>query len=224
MSRYAREHDRDRAHIRSLWVVIALFAALCGGLGWGWLQAPRHLVLRYPPELRQGAVVGVDQVPDALLYSFALYVFQQLNRWEQNGAEDYGRNIYALQAYFTDRHRAELLADLKVRGAGGELAGRTRSLTEAPGQGWRPGRVESLGEGSWAVFLDARIEEHVNNLRVKRTDIRYPLRVVRFDADPERNPWGLALDGYASEPKRLLAAQQSPPLAENAAPGREARR
>jgi len=214
MSRYAKMHDRDRAHIRSLWAVIAVLAALAGALSWGWAQAPKHLVLRYPPELRQGAVVGVEEVPEALLYSFAYYVFQQLNRWDSNGSEDYGKNIYRLQAYFTDRYRAELLADLEVRGAGGELAGRTRALSEAPGEGWRPGRVEALGEGSWVVYLDVRIEEHVSSLRVKRPRIRYPLRVVLHDVDPERNPWGLALDGYAGAPKRLAQEDgEAPPAA-----------
>ena len=219
MSRYVKQHERDRAHIHSLWAVIALLGLLAAGLGYGWLQAPRHLTLRYPPELRAGAVMGMDEVPDATIYGFALYVFQQLNRWQENGAKDYGENIYALQAYFTDRYRAELVADLKTRGAAGELSGRTRALAEAPGHGWRPGRVEDLGEGTWVVYLDARIEEHVNALRVKETDIRFPLRVVLHDVDPERNPWGLALDGYAVEPERL-AEDKSPPIVANG-PARE---
>jgi len=41
-------------------------------------------------------------------------------------------------------------------------------------------------------------------MTVKRTAIRYPLRVVSLAVDPEANPWGLALDGFASEgPRRL---------------------
>ena len=43
---------------------------------------------------------------------------------------------------------------------------------------------------------------------VKQTAIRYPLRVVRLSVDPETNPWGLALDGFATEgPQRLSEAE-----------------
>lgn len=34
----------------------------------------------------------------------------------------------------------------------------------------------------------------------------HPLHVVRWEGDPERNPFGLALDCYASTPQRLQVA------------------
>jgi len=44
-------------------------------------------------------------------------------------------------------------------------------------------------------------------MTVKRTRIRYPLRVVRYAVDPEANPWGLALDGFGADgPRRLTDA------------------
>jgi hypothetical protein len=45
-------------------------------------------------------------------------------------------------------------------------------------------------------------------MTVKKTAIRYPLRIVSLSVDPEANPWGLALDGFASEgPRRLEASE-----------------
>ena len=45
-------------------------------------------------------------------------------------------------------------------------------------------------------------------MTVKKTAIRYPLRVVRHAVDLEANPWGLALDGFAAEgPRRLSEAE-----------------
>ena len=38
---------------------------------------------------------------------------------------------------------------------------------------------------------------------MKRVVVRYPLRVVRFDLDPERNKWGLALDCYQGTPQKI---------------------
>jgi len=44
--------------------------------------------------------------------------------------------------------------------------------------------------------------------------VRYALKVVRMDVDPERNPFGLALDCHARAPERI----ETPPPA--APPGR----
>ena len=33
--------------------------------------------------------------------------------------------------------------------------------------------------------------------------MRYSLKVVRLDIDPERNPFGLALDCYSEAPQRI---------------------
>jgi len=214
MSRYAKQHDSDQAHIRSLWVVIVLLAAVCVGLWWGWAQSPKYIRLHYTPQLGQGAIVRINEVPKVIVYGFALYIFQQLNRWGQDGAENYGENVYRLQHFFSDAYRAELLADLKVRSRAGELTGRTRSLAEVPGRHFDDRRVQALGEGTWVVWLDVRIQEHMDALEVKNTDIRYPVRVRHHDVDPEMNPWGLVLDGFAAEPKRLTDEDEAVPPAQ----------
>jgi hypothetical protein len=36
--------------------------------------------------------------------------------------------------------------------------------------------------------------------------VRYALKVVRSDVDPEHNPFGLALDCYARAPQRIESA------------------
>jgi hypothetical protein len=40
--------------------------------------------------------------------------------------------------------------------------------------------------------------------------VRYPIKVVRWEGDPERNPFGLALDCYAGVPQRLEAVLAPP--------------
>ena len=65
-----------------------------------------------------------------------------------------------------------------------------------------------LAPGVWVVWLDLDLFESVKGMTVKKTAIRYPLRVVRLSVDPESNPWGLALDGFAgSGPRRLTEAE-----------------
>lgn len=204
MGRYRFEIDNVRAHLRSLWAVIALQALIIAALWYGWAQAPRHLAVHIPPDLRSGAVLNVDEVPPANVYAFAFYIFQQLNRWPEDGAQDYGRAIFRVSPYLTPRYRANLLTDLEQKGRQGELAYRVRGMQGIPGRGYEERRVDVLGEDAWIVWLDLDLLESVKGMTVKRTAIRYPLRIVRYAVDPEVNPWGLALDGFGGEgPRRL---------------------
>jgi len=208
MRRYRYEIDNVRAHLRSLWAVIAIQAAMIGGLWFGWSQAPERLTVHIPPDLRSGAVLAVDEVPPANVYAFAFYIFQQLNRWPEDGAADYGRAIFRVSPYLTPRYRADLLAELEQKGRQGELAYRVRGMQAIPGHGYEERRVDVVSGGVWIVWLDLDLLETVKGMTIKRTAIRYPLRVVRFAVDPEANPWGLALDGFGADgPRRLTDAE-----------------
>lgn len=211
MRRYRHEIDNVRAHLRSLWAVIALQLIVILGLWFGWSQAPRMLTVHVPPDLRSGATLAVGEVPPANVYAFAFYIFQQLNRWPDNGSRDYGKAIFRVSPYLTPRYRADLMADLELKGRQGELHHRVRGVQEIPGHGYEERRVDVLDPGTWVVWLDLDLFESVKGMTVKQTAIRYPLRVVRQDIDAEINPWGLALDGYAGEgPRRLNDAERDP--------------
>ncbi len=47
------------------------------------------------------------------------------------------------------------------------------------------------------------IDEQYAGTPVRDLFIRYPLRVVRADVDPQRNPWGLQVDCFDGIPQRL---------------------
>ncbi len=207
MRRYRHEIDNVRAHLRTLWAVIGLEALIIAALWYGWSQAPKALTIHVPPDLRSGAILTVEAVPPANVYSFAFYIFQQLNRWPEDGARDYGRAIFRVSPYLTPKYRAELLADLALKGRRGELAYRVRGVQGIPGHGFEERRVDILGDGVWVVWLDLDLFESVKGMTVKKTAIRYPVRVVRHAVDLEANPWGLALDGFAGEGPRRLTAE-----------------
>ena len=88
MRRYRLEIDNVRAHLRSLWIVIGLQGLIILALWIGWSQAPKQLRVYVPPDLRSGAVLAAEEVPPANVYAFAFYIFQQLNRWPENGATE----------------------------------------------------------------------------------------------------------------------------------------
>ena len=98
----------------------------------------------------------------------------------------------------------KLEADLDSRYQAGELRQRTRQMTEIPGLGYAANRVLSDGQAAWTVLLDMQLMESFRGQPVKDAFIRYPIRVVRYDVDRERNPWRLAIDCYGSHrPARL---------------------
>lgn len=196
----------NRRLTRILYVVIGLaaFAML------GWKTAPTNLTAHIPPDLRNGAKIKVGSsapdVPDATVYTFAFYMWQQINRWQTDGAKDYGDQIFAMQAFLTPSCRSQLVADMNQRSNAGELTRRTRSVMEIPGLGYTQERVAINGGNAWKVLLDTQVIETQANVAVKDTFIRYPLRVVRFDVDRERNPWQLAIDCFGGDrPARLDA-------------------
>ena len=125
-----------------------------------------------------------------------------------------GRRIMARPSsgsppYVTPRYQSELLADLELKGRQGELAYRVRGVQEITGHGYEERRVDVLAPGVWVVWLDLNLVESVKGMTVKKTAIRYPLRVVSLAVDPEANPWGLALDGYATDgPRRLTEPER----------------
>ena len=197
MSRYRHEIDNARAHILSLWVIIALLAIALAYAFRGWAHAPSEIRVHIPPDLSSGSVVRIGEIPRPNVYGFGYYMWQQLNRWPRDGARDFPDKLYRFAAYVTPAFRAHLLRDMERRGHQGELTGRVRALYEAPGAQYDDSRVKAIGPNAWIVTIDAVIEETVAGLEVKHTRIRYPLRVVRYDVDRELNPWGMAIDGFA---------------------------
>jgi len=159
-------------------------------------------------------------VPPESVYSFAFYVWQQVQRWPTNGEEDYPRNLHALSAYFTPACQAFLRQDYEYRRSNGELRQRVRGIYEIPGRGYGDSpaaRVQVVSNRDWIVTLDVSADEYYGAEQVKRALVRYPLKVVRLDVDPQRNPFGLALDCYASAPQRIEAPPPAQPPA--SAPG-----
>jgi integrating conjugative element protein (TIGR03746 family) len=215
MSRFKNEVVHLQDHVRTLRLGIMAMFVLALVLGAGWWHSPRNLTIHVPPDLRSGSVRRWWDVPPESVYAFAWYIFQTLNRWPSNGEEDYPRNIHALSAYLTPRCQSYLDSDFGLRRDNGELRQRVRGIYEIPGRGYGDNptdRVRVVSDRDWIVTLDVTADEYYDGEQVKRAFVRYPLRVIRQDVDPEHNPFGLALDCYAGTPERIsLPAQSTSP-------------
>lgn len=198
MNRYRYAIDNVRSHLRSLWFVIAFQLLIIAALWLALVRLPSTLTVHIPPDLRNGAQLAFADVPRPNVYTFAFYILQQLNRWPENGAQDYGAAIFRTSAYLTPEFREALITDMHNKSRVGELTHRVRGLQAIPGEGFSERRVDIVSDSEWLVWLDLELSESVKGMTVKRTRIRYPVRVVRYAVDAEANPWGLALAGYAA--------------------------
>lgn len=214
MSRFKNEITHLQSHVKTLrWGLGALFLLLLV-IGLGWWNAPRDLTIHVPPDLRSGSTRKWWEVPPASVYSFSFYIFQQLNRWPVNGEDDYSRNIQALSAYLTPACQIFLQHDYEQRRNTGELRQRVRGIYEIPGRGYGDdptSRVRVVSDHDWIVTLDVAADEYYGSEQVKRALVRYSLKVARLDNDPERNPFGMVLDCYATPPQRITTPTAAAP-------------
>ena len=206
MSRFKNTIDQQKSHINTLRGGIVGIAIVAGAFFYGWKTAPDNLTVNVPPDLRSGSTRLWWDVPPESVYGFGLYVYQQLNRWPNDGNIDYEKNIERMRHLLTASCRAELQDDVKKRRTAGELRDRVRGIYELIGRGFIDNpeyRVIQDSRNSWIVNLDLNADEYFLNEPVKRSASRYPLRVLRHDVDPKQNPYGLALDCFAGQIQRL---------------------
>ena len=157
----------------------------------GYLQEIRRIYI--PPDLTQGLMTTFDAVPNSVVYTFVYYIFQQLQRWKEDGEKNHPEQIYRLQGFLTPACISALEEDMSIKSKLGELRGRVRTAQEVLGHGYKRERVLIETPESWLVSLDLNVQEFISGHPVKNVDVRYQLRVVKFDVDKETNPWGLAI-------------------------------
>ena len=206
MSRFKNEVAHLQAHVNTLRFGGAALVVVMLLLGAGWWHAPTDLTIHVPPDLRSGSTRKWWEVPPESIYAFTYYIWQQAQRWPSNGEDDYPRNLQTLSAYLTPDCRAFLQQDYAFRRSNGELRQRVRGIYEIPGRGYGDDpatRVRVVSSRDWIVTLDVSADEYLGGEQIKRALVRYSLKVVRLDIDPEHNPFGLALDCYANPPERI---------------------
>lgn len=214
MSRFRNEIAHLQAHVKTLRLAAGALFVVVVLLSLGWWSAPKNLTIHVPPDLRSGSTRRWWDVPPESVYAFTFYIWQQLQRWPTDGEADYTRNLHALSAYLTPGCRSFLQQDYEYRRSNGELRQRVRGIYEIPGRGYGDdpaSRVQVVSNSDWIVTLDVSADEYFGAEQVKRALVRYAVKVVRKDVDPEHNPFGLALDCYASAPQRIEPAPTPAP-------------
>jgi integrating conjugative element protein (TIGR03746 family) len=197
-----RKEDIDAQIIRLQRNFIGILSALCFALFIGWVTSPSRLTIYIPPDIQNGATIKADTIPPSLIYSFAYEVWQELNYWPEETGEDYQKNIRTYWSYLTPQFKTLLLDDNTDLKESGQIQ-RTRYMQGQSGAAFDSINVKKLGNDTWEVDLKMRLTEYKNNQAVKDVEIMYPLKITRINVSPQNNPYGLAITGFVSEPKRL---------------------
>ncbi len=203
MSRLINTLSAHDSHIWTLRFVILILTGLLLGCLLVWHQASDQITVHIPPDLSQGATLHAGQLTAPTVYAFAQHIFQALNHWPDNGVVDQPRLLQEYSCYLTPEFRNSLHRSAQRKQRRGELQ-RTRGVY--PLTHYRAVLVQQQSAALWQVRLDLGLREWVRDRAVKETQLRYELRVVRHDVSRQCNPWGLALDGYATLPRRIDAA------------------
>jgi len=165
-----------------------------------------EIEVHMPPQIPvDGLTIKAGDYPLVTIYSFAYYIWQGINYWPNNGSLDYKQTIEQFSPFLTPRFKSFLSRDYIERNGQGEIQDRLRSLQGINGSSFDIHDVEAIGHDTWIVHLHLRLAEHMNTNgdQVKDTAIDYVLRVVRYPVNAKENPWGLALDGFDEDPRRV---------------------
>jgi integrating conjugative element protein (TIGR03746 family) len=144
-------------------------------------------------------------VPKTTVYSFAYYVWQSINHWSNNGMQNYKKQINRFSPFLTPDFKLSLVQDYNNLLNQGELQDRIRLMQGVAGSEYSPGEVKYVGHDTWIVHLKMQLTEMMNSNAkvVKDVQMLYTLKIVRFDVDANKNPWGLAIAGFAASPARI---------------------
>jgi len=197
-----RKEDANNHIIKIQKYFISLLTILCFGFFIGWITSPSRLTVYIPPDIQNGATIKVDTIPLSMIYSFAYEIWQELNYWADEAENNYQKNIQTYWSYLTPQFKDILLNDYSDLQGTGQIQ-RIRYLQGPSGAAFDPTNIKKIGNNTWEVDLKMRLTEYKNNQVVKDVEILYPLKVTHVNASPQNNPYGLAIAGFVSEPKRL---------------------
>ena len=204
--RFQNALENARVSIKILLIALCFSFIINLCLMLGWHRSQQKIEVYIPPQIpTTGLVQKANEVLPTTVYSFAYYIWQSINYWPQNGAEDYKKSIEQFSAFLTPRFKNFLIKDYNERFNQGELQERLRNLQGLNGTAFEAKDVEYIGHDTWLVHLHLRLNEHMNMNanQVKDVAIDYTLRIVRYEVNSKINPWGLAIDGFVTNPQRI---------------------
>ncbi len=198
--------EQARWHIRTLWCLLIIVFLMNVLAVFGWIHAQSKIQVVLPPEIPEsGLTVTQGDIPKSTIYSFAFYIWQSVNHWSKDGLQDYKKQITQFYPFLTPGFKLKLVQDYNNLLNQGELKDRIRIMQGTEGSEYSPSDVTYMGHGTWVVHLKMRLIEMMSNNAkvVKDVQMDYTLKIVRYNVEAKKNPWGLAFAGFVESPVRI---------------------
>lgn len=176
---------------------IGLLMTIIGGLIAVIILKQNEFLCHVPPDLSQGAKIKPGEFKQPGAYTFAAYIWRELNTWPEDGTDDYRAKIDALECYVSEDFKRWLDSNYAQK-LGTELD-RTRDVSLT--LNYDPSMAEPLGANTYKITLEMHIIERVNGAEVKNIIVRYPLKVG--EDGRTCNPMGMRIDGFAGQAERI---------------------
>ena len=157
------------------------------------------ITVSIPPDLSAGAKFKAGYIPKSNVYLFTSEVWRTVNLWQKDGDKDMLDNLKQYAMYFSSSVIEEQKAIHAVRVQKGQSAGRTRRMNEIVELKDVDQAVRVLGADTWEVNLDLRLTEDLNGTTVKDQPLRFVVRVVQDNSDPN-NPFKMKITSI-SQPR-----------------------
>ena len=157
------------------------------------------ITVSIPPDLSAGAKFKAGYIPKSNVYLFTSEVWRTVNLWQKDGDKDMLDNLKQYAMYFSSSVIEEQKAIHAVRVQKGQSAGRTRRMNEIVELKDVEQAVRVLGADTWEVNLDLRLTEDLNGTTVKDQPLRFVVRVVQDNSDPN-NPFKMKITSI-SQPR-----------------------
>ena len=188
--------------IVSQWIFIFILAGVIFITCLGWKEAGKTQRVYQVPNPIAGGMSQKDVPFIGNVYNFAFNIFTAVNTWDTSGHDDYLKNITSFQNYLSAHFREQLINDYRYKDKNGALA-RVRVMSGITGDGFSVDKVQTIGNGTWVVYLDVHLVESVNGTTIKDVYMQYPLIIQRSDQSILNNPFGMVIAGYYKQPIRL---------------------
>jgi len=198
--------EQAQWHIRTLWCLLIILLFFNVITIFGWMHSQSKIQIDIPPQIPEsGLTITQGKIPKSTIYSFAFYIWQSVNHWSKSGMKDYKKQITKFQPFLTPKFKLKLIQDYNNLLNQGELRDRIRMIQGIDGSEYSPDDVIYMGHSTWIVHLKMHLVEMMNsNLKVvKDIQMHYTLKIVRYDVDAKKNPWGLALSDFSISSSRI---------------------
>jgi integrating conjugative element protein (TIGR03746 family) len=191
----------QKYHITSLRLTVFLQTLIMLGLIGALWKAPDNITVHVPPDVSNGVVMNINDVPKSYVLSSISYLWLEVNSWYTNGEEEAFDLLNSYEHYFSPRFKEQLHKSYTVLKGKGELD-RVRKVSFVPGSIHEIDKrvFEEVKNKAWTVYLDVIVEDFYLGERVQYVTARFPIQVERVDMNYDQNPLGLIITGFERKP------------------------